>query len=157
KSTAAAASTATDAPISANSGIPPLDQFLGLDSRFLNGPAGGSALTNQILYASSGQEVPTDFLRYGYYDGLSSRKGFRGLLNTYRFDTQQFAAIGIDAILDLDKKLKAGLPSNTKAPSTAPVASTTKVADKTTADATSPTPPKTSQTDDFGKLSTDTL
>ena len=89
---------------------PPLDNFFGIDGRFLKAPAGGTALFNNILFSSSSQQVPIDFLGQGFYTvvpPLFGGKGFAGL--PARFDlfaNNADGIFGIDRILGLESAIR---------------------------------------------------
>ena len=94
---------------------PPLDNFFGLDSRFLRAPAGGTALFNNILFGSSNQQVPIDFLKLGFYTGVPpifGGTGFTGLPARFDLFAGQTGPVGVDAILGLERSLNGGGGSN---------------------------------------------
>lgn len=145
---AAAAKTQTT-----SSGTPPLDQYLGLSSSFLNSPAGGTALLNNILFASSNQQVPVDFLKNGFYTGvppLFGGKSFGGLPQTFDFFNAKPGPVGVDTILGLEKQLKTSQSTLSAQTATAKAADTTTPPAKTTT-------PSTNGSLDFESLKNMTL
>lgn len=90
---------------------PPLDNFFGITPGFLKAPAGGTALFNNILFGSSNQQVPIDFLANGFYTGVPpifGGKGFTGLPSRFDLLAGNPGLFGVDAVLNLEKSLTGG-------------------------------------------------
>jgi hypothetical protein len=93
------------------SSTPSIDNFFGLDSRFLKSPAGGTALFNNVLYGTSNQQVPVDFLGMGYYTGVPpifGGEGFTGLPARFDMFSSQAGPVGVDAVLGLEQLIRSG-------------------------------------------------
>lgn len=146
-STASAPATSNaNASAGGTSSTPPLNTFFGLDSNFLKTPAGGTALFNNLLYSTSSQQVPVNFLGMGYYNGvppLFGGQGFTGLPSSFDMFGNTSGPTGLEAILNLGKQVQ------TKATTTTSKAATDKTDSKKTTVAKS--------TPDNGSISVETL
>ncbi len=91
---------------------PPIDNFFGLDSRFLRAPAGGTALFNDILFGASNQQVGVDFKRLGFYTGVPpifGGTGFMGLPAAFDFfGGGSRGAAGVEGVLELERLVNGG-------------------------------------------------
>jgi hypothetical protein len=90
---------------------PPLDNFFGIDGRFLKAPAGGTALVNNLLFGSSNQQVPIDFLAQGFYTGVPpifGGTGFQGLPARFNLFAGPQGPVGVDAVLGLERAVRGG-------------------------------------------------
>lgn len=100
-----------EVPGGGQSSAPPIGDFTGLGA-FLKTPAGGTALFNNILYSSSFQEVPIDFLANGYYTGIPPLFGGPQIFQNPqpRFDllSGQRNLSGVDAVLAIQNQLRGG-------------------------------------------------
>lgn len=90
---------------------PNIRGFFGLDPRFFDNPAGGTALFNNILFGASNQQVPIDFLRAGFYTGVPpifGGAGFSGLPARFDLFAGQQGPVGVDAALALERLVRGG-------------------------------------------------
>jgi len=93
---------------------PPIGDYTGLGA-FLKTPAAGTALFNNILYGSSFQQVPVDFLAGGYYTGIPPIFGGPQIFQNPqpRFDllSGQSNLFGVDSVLAIQDQLRGGSQS----------------------------------------------
>ena len=132
----------------AQKSTPDVGTFTGLGN-FLKTPATGTFFFNDVLFASSSQQVGIDFKAGGPYTGippLFGGTGFAGLQPRFDFFANNSNGLfGVDAALSLDNLLKGSTGATAAAP-TGSSGSTTATA-KAAADKTAAAKTTTTKTD----------